>query len=128
MIKTLNAEELEKYIVDAKLDAIHSIVLHLSTPTVDYWKDSKKFALIKKELSVYNNVKFGCKQTTNGCTYFFFTKNKYAKERIIRFFAYIADHKRSIHLMEVPKDYENTWTMYGMPPEGGSYNACPLFN
>ena len=128
MVKKLNEEQLNRY-VSKYLD--HNgrdklcFSLSLENKKIQEWIENRKFAHLKKELQIYQNLEFGCLKEENACHYIFFAENTDSYWRILNLiYSLIKGFK--VSLIECPT-YDKHSLQDNDSPIGGQYNNCPLF-
>lgn len=130
MVKKLNEEQLDRYIskyLDHNGRDKLCFSLSLENKKIQEWIENRKFAHLKKELQIYQNLEFGCLKEECGCHYIFFAENENSRWRIMNLIDSLIKNFK-VPLIKCPtynkhslRDNNNS------RPIDGQYNNCPLF-
>lgn len=130
MIKKLNEEQFDRYIrkyIAGNDRRKLCISLSLSNKKIQEWIENGKFAHIKKELQIYQNLEFGCMKEEDRCHYIFFAENVSSYWRIINLLDnLISNLKIPLIKCQTYRKYPK-YTNDSGSPISGQYNVCPLF-
>ncbi len=128
MVKKLNEEQLNRYIskyLDHNGSDKLCFSLSLENKKIQEWTEKGKFAHLKKEIQIYQNLEFGCLKEENACHYIFFAENTDSYWRILNLMNSLIKGFK-VSLTECP-----TYDEHSLPdndsPIGGQYNNCQLF-
>lgn len=103
----------------------HPVSIQLSEHEIKEWKDSGKFAHLKKELAVLPKMKFSCTKLDNGdCVYYFIPSTKEMMNRICNMLHGLLRHEEKIPLVKCDEHAPSSITS---PRAEGSTQSCTLF-
>ena len=130
MVKKLNEEQLDRYIskyIDHSGSDKLCFCLSLENRKIQEWIENRKFAHLKKELQIYQNLEFGCLKEENACHYIFFAENTDSYWRIMNLIDSLIKNFK-IPLIKCPTYNKNSLRdNNNSRPIDGQYNNCPLF-
>lgn len=130
MVKALNEEELDKYIskyLDHKDCSKLCLSLSLSNKNIQKWTKEGKFAHLKKEIQIYQNVEFGCLKEDDRCHYIFFVESLNSHIRICNLIDNLISNLKTSLIKCSPYKRYPKYPDKSNSPIGGQYNDCPLF-
>jgi hypothetical protein len=125
MVTRLTETEMKQYLDETfNPNKERYLMLNIPHEHIQSWIDDGQFAFIKKELTQYYNLKFGCLKNETSCQYLFVV-NPDAIIRLRNFFdSLIVEERQPIYKLSSSKRINN---FHRSVPLTGSYNACPLF-
>lgn len=129
MVKRLYENQMKEYIEKYINQGNHSklwISLNLGEGRIRQWINEGKFAHLKKELQIYQNLEFGCLKDNESCHYIFFIKNKKAYWRINSLLNCLMSGFKVPLIKCSTIEHQSEWNNNTIPISG-QYNVCPLF-